>query len=320
MTTAEQVSFWSSLPSPMRKALAVAFATTIVAGAVLYQTNVRVTKPPEFSRGGKFATGNEVPDFSNLKVQTATPIPLPSGGRSEATVSAPDPGKRDVAQPGERPPFPTFGRYIYKVDGSETATALGSRQYPPEMTMSVHRQDSDEEGGKLRSDELSFDLAFSEEHTEREIVAYRKDGLFFTFEAGEIVFGPYERTSQASYEPSMLQVPVPLDEGSVTEGTSHAIEPDGSESRVEDWKVTVTGADRISVAGSKVDTWVIEVKRQSRPGSAEQVSRTRKYWLDPERAIWVKWTESMSGSQDFGPGTFNYSTDYTATLDRIEPL
>jgi hypothetical protein len=305
----------------MRKALVVALATVVLAGALLYQTNVRVTRPPEFSRGGKFATGNDANDFGNLVVQTATPVPLPSGGRSSATVDAPDPGSNgDVLAPGKRPAFPTFGRYIYKVDGSESATALGSRQYPPEMVMSVHRRDAAGDGGKLRSDELAFDLAFSEEHSEREIVAYRKTGLLFTFEAGHIVFGPYERTSEASYEPAMLQVPIPLEEGSIDKGTSHAIEPDGSESRVEDWTVTNKGTEKVEVAGDDTETWVVEVKRQSRPGSAEQVTRTRTYWLDPERAIWVKWTEEMSGTQDFGPSTFSYSTDYTATLDRVEPL
>lgn len=318
MTTAQEVSRWSLLPSPMRKAFVAAVATVVLAGAVMYQTNVAVTKTPELSRGT--STENDATDFGNLVVQTATPVPLPSGVRSAATVDAPDPGKSEVTAPGQRPPFPTFGRYVFKVDGSESATALGSRQYPPEMTMNVHRQDAPGDGGKLGSDELAFDLAFSEEHTERAIVAYRKNGLLFTFEAGHVIFGPYERTSEASYEPAMLQIPIPLEEGSVDEGTSHAIEPDGSESRVEDWTVTNKGVERIEVGGGNLEAWVIEVKRQSRPGSAEQVTRTRTYWLDPERAIWVKWTEKASGTQDFGPGTFNYSTDYTATLDRIDPL
>jgi hypothetical protein len=50
------------------------------------------------------------------------------------------------------------------------------------------------------------------------------------------------------------------------------------------------------------------------------VTRSRKYWLDPDRSLWVKWEEHMIGSQNFGPGKFTYTTDFTATLKRAEPL
>jgi hypothetical protein len=67
-------------------------------------------------------------------------------------------------------------------------------------------------------------------------------------------------------------------------------------------------------------TWVVRIDRQSRPGTSEQDTRSRTYWFDPGRRIWVKWTEDLKGSQDVGPGAFSYQTQYTATLEKIDPL
>jgi hypothetical protein len=84
--------------------------------------------------------------------------------------------------------------------------------------------------------------------------------------------------------------------------------------------VQVLGQEAIPVLGKSTVTWVVRIDRQSRPGSSEQDKRSRTYWFDPGRRIWVKWTESLDGSQDMGPGAFSYQTQFTATLDRIQPL
>jgi hypothetical protein len=34
----------------------------------------------------------------------------------------------------------------------------------------------------------------------------------------------------------------------------------------------------------------------------------------------VAWQEKLSGSQDFGPGNFNYRTEFQAVLKRMEPV
>jgi hypothetical protein len=313
---------WPALPKPLRRAVVLAVGTVLIASGVLYQTNVRAKRPPDFSRGGTFAQGDKQPVLGDdLSIETPTP-PVPSNRlRSSAVLTAPN-------QPGALPPggagapdFPILGRYVYSVDGYESVTAFGPRDYPSEMTMTVHRaQDAPQ---PLKEDELVFDLKFSEEHEEREIVSYRQGGIFFTYESGSITFGPQKttRSSEADYRPPMLQIPVPLKVGEENSGFSRALDPDtGAESRTEDWTVKVQRREQITVLNRTVDAWVVQIDRQSRPGSAESVTRSRTYWFDPVRNIWVKWHETLNGSQDFGPGTFTYSTDFTATLSRIEPL
>ena len=57
----------------------------------------------------------------------------------------------------------------------------------------------------------------------------------------------------------------------------------------------------IDIMGAEVDAFVVEVDRQTQPGSTRAGHASRKYWLDPVRAIWVKWEEHLSGRQDVGP-------------------
>ncbi|MBV9253084.1 MAG: hypothetical protein JO054_02535, partial [Actinobacteria bacterium] len=52
----------------------------------------------------------------------------------------------------------------------------------------------------------------------------------------------------------------------------------------------------------------------SRPGSSQSVTRSRTYWFDPARHLWVKYTEKMHGQQSFGGITFTYDDNLTATL------
>jgi hypothetical protein len=311
---------WSDLPKPLRRGLALAVVTVFIAGGVLYQTNVRAKRPPEFSRGGTFAQGDRNAPIlgEDLSIETPTPSVPPSRLRSSAVLTAPD-------QPGALPPggagapdLPTIGRYIYSVEGYESVTAFGRRDYPAEMTMTVHRaQDANQ---PLKADELVFDLKFSEEHEEREIVSFRRGGIFFTYESGSITFGPGQtRSSEADYKPPMLQIPFPLEVGEQQTGTTVATNPDtAAELRTEDWTVEVLRRESITVLNETVDAWVVQIDRQSRPGSSESVTRSRTYWFDPTRSIWVKWHETLNGSQDFGPGTFTYSTDFTATLARVQ--
>jgi hypothetical protein len=309
----------------MRRAGVLAVAIAIMSTALLYQNNVRARRPPEFARGGPFAGGEPV--LSNPSV-LASPTPVPGIGKlhSSATLTAPrgSNASRPVA-PGAFT-FPQLGRYTFKVDGWEEATAFGRRDYAPEMQMTVHRPDEQASPApKLKPDELDFDLEFSpdnNDHEEREIVAYRAKGLVFTFESGSITFGPgFTRTSSATYDPPMTQIPVPLREGVKVTGTSDARDPsNGTLVRTEDWTVQVKGREQIPVLGRQTVTWVVQIDRQSRPGTPEQDTRSRTYWFDPGRRIWVKWTENLKGSQGFGPGDFSYQTQYTATLAKIEPL
>lgn len=317
--------FWSNwvlLPRSMRFAATASVLVAFASGALLYQTNIRADRPPAFGRGGAFA-GNLVdpgttPDLS---------IPSPAASRrsvartkSSAVITAPttpDPNSGFTPK-GAR--FPSLGRYVYAVQGYEEATAFGRRSYPSEMTTTVHRtQPTESSVPKLEPDEIIFDLYFSDDHEEREILAYRDGGIVFTYEAGSVSFG-FTQTSEATYDPPMLQIPAPLEVGTKRTGTSEAKSPSGEVTRTEDWTVEILGVEQLDILGERIDTWVVQINRQSRPGGSEEVTRSRKYWFDPNSAIWVKWEEKLDGSQDFGPGSFNYSTEFTATLSRIEPV
>jgi hypothetical protein len=298
----------------LRAAFSVALVTALVSGGLLYQTDVRAKNPPTFSRGGAFSNQHQL-QSQNLSVPTPTATPVSSGSTvSSAVLSAPADQQHTIQATDNYPPL---GHYVYKVTGTESAQPFGSRDYPPEMTMTVNRPSS----AQLKPDEFVFDLVFSDQHNEREIVEYTKTGVAFTYEAGNITFGPgFSQSDEANYTPPMLQVPLPLKAGNVVTGKSTATAPDGSTSRVEDWSVGVERQENLKVLGRTFKTWVVQIHRQSEPGGNEDVNRTRTYWYSPEGNIWLKWTEDFTGSKKFGPGTFTYKTNFTATLDRVEPL
>jgi hypothetical protein len=320
------VSYSPALQAPareftrgMRRAGVLATLIVLVASALLFQNNIRAARPPEFTRGGPFPS--QQPSLGRIKLNAA-PTATPGIGTFHSSAVLTAPSREEFAKPLAPGAFafPTFGTYVYKVSGWEETTAFGRRDYPPEMQMTIHRPKSQSGEPELKPNEVDFDLSFSTDHEEREVVAYGEDGIAFTYEAGTITFGPgFTRSSEAAYEPPMTQIPAPLREGTRVNGTSDARSPDGTLSRTEDWTIQVLGQEILDVLGKKTVTWVVRVDRQSRPGTAEQNKRTRTYWFDPNQRIWVKWTESMQASQEFGPGAFSYQTEFTATLDRIRP-
>ena len=264
MGTRPRVEGWGLLPPSLRSAALVAITTLFLAGAMLYQENVGSDQQPDFARGplaGNLA--NPAPE----EIVVTTPTPAPRGGsRSSATLTAPR--GASVEEDVHGPPFPALGRYVFAVEGTESASLFGSRAYQPEMTMTVHRRSPvGSTDPELEADELAFDLDFSPEHQEREIVAYRRDGIMFTFEATTLIFGPSTQTSEVTYEPPITQIPIPLTEGATVEGTTRAISSeDGSEARVEDWEVKVARRETIEIMGADVDAFVVEVDRQTQPG------------------------------------------------------
>ncbi|HYZ90798.1 MAG TPA: hypothetical protein VFA34_00220 [Actinomycetota bacterium] len=313
-------SSWILVPRSMRRASVVAALILFASSALLYQTNIRGERAPKFGRGGAFAgtlTNPGIGDDFGL----SSPGPTPIATRSSAILFAPGTPRPGIGGPGGGYPFPTFATYVYAIKGYEEATAFGRRDYPSEMTTTVHRtQPTDPNVPRLQDDEVIFDLFFSTQHEEREIVSFRDDAIAFTYEAGSVTFGPATQTSEAVYDPPMLQIPVPLEENAIETGTSVARDSGGNVRRTEDWTVEVLRRERLNVLGSTVNTWVVKIDRQSRPGGAERVTRSRTYWFDPGRSIWVKWEETLSGAQDIGPGDFSYRTQFTATLKRLAPV
>ncbi len=308
----------SALPatrdSSLKLAFVLALTISMAAAATLYQSNVDSDQGTELGRGGRLGSGNQ----SLAEGAPGTPTPLPTARpRSVAVVEAPEDEAVDLA--GSAPPFPTLGRYVFTVDGSESASFVGNRSYPAEMAMTVHRQ-TDQQTLELEPDELIFDLELSTNHKEREVVSYRKNGIVFTFESSDVNIGNMNRSRAAKYSPPLLQVPIPLEDGDTRSGTSRMIGGNGMETGIEDWTVQVHGPDQIEVMGEDIDTWAVTLESKSRPGYDETVTRSRTYWLSPQRSIWVKFSEQLTRATGSGLTRMTYSSNYTATLSRIEPL
>jgi hypothetical protein len=325
------------------KILAGATAVVLLgAGFVAWQVTHRGA--PSFRRGGVFATGapgglattttaSTVPaavesTTSSAPAIIATTSPPTSGTAPKptattraatattaprATMPAPTTPPSTAASPTPTTPpagpkLPAHGNYVYAVDGQENASIMGSRRLPAQMTTVVHGAPD------LAADQVVFDLRYSNEHEEREIVGYRGDGVYFDFEGGSVTFGPRTETSEADYEPPMLQIPSRLEAGFTQSGTSKAKKADGSAARDETWKVTVLGQENVTVAGAPVATWKIKVDRTFQ-GSSESGTKNRTYWYDPARLMWVKFTEVFHGERRQGTFSFTYDMNATATLE-----
>jgi hypothetical protein len=229
------------------------------------------------------------------------PTPTPPGPSQPAPSTAAAPGK------------PAVGTYTWTVDGTEGASFVGNRKYPANMTMVVHA------GAGVEPDQLVFDITYSNNHAEREIVGFRNDGVYFDFEGGSITFGPRTETSEADYDPPILQIPLPLQPGLSHSGVTKATGGDGKVSRTEDWTTTVLGQEAVTIGGATVNAWKVEVKRSFRPGSADQGFRNRTYWFDPARSIWVKFVEVFHGERHTAGFSFTYDSNLTAVLASFTP-
>jgi hypothetical protein len=239
---------------------------------------------------------------------TSGPAPTATVTGPTQTTPAPDP-RAAPAGPGK----PALGTYTWKVDGTEGASFVGSRRFPEQMTMVVHA------GAGVEADQLVFDLTYSDKHAERQIVGFRNDGIYFDFEGGSVTFGPRTETSQADYEPPIVQIPLPLQPGLSRTGVTKAKGANGGVSRTEDWKTTVIGQEPVTVAGTTVNAWKVEVQRKFRPGTPDQGHRNRTMWFDPARNIWVKFVEVFHGERHQAGFSFTYDSNVTAVLAGYTP-
>jgi hypothetical protein len=157
-----------------------------------------------------------------------------------------------------------------------------------------------------------FDLTYSRGHEERQIVSVDDNGLALTYEASSVSFLSTVNT-ETEYAPALTVIPT-LHTGAKRRGTSTAYNSDRSVSRVIDWNASVVGREVVRIADEDVEAWVVKVTRRSRLGTRDQEARTRIFWYDPARAIWVKWTESVKMSRRYRFGTYQYDSKLTATL------
>lgn len=200
---------------------------------------------------------------------------------------------------------PATGRYVYAVDGWEKTTAPGShRRFPDTASVVVHERTETAKGTTF-----TVDLAYSDDHVERAVVRYGRQGLHVTFEGGRVVFfgGAVTETSQAEYHPPVLRTPYPARVGQRWSGTTEARRPqDGSRVRRESYHGRVVGTETVRVAGRPVDTVVVEWRSQF--SGQEQGWREQKLWFSPRLGIWVKVHDRVHGER------FNFAYDKNATL------
>lgn len=323
----------SAPPRSVRALWLATLVLLVLSGAGLYQVAVRSRRPPSFDRGGPFAAsalptagsmgrpypyGNAIPEppaaepSPAVAPTTAPPTATPQNTPATTAPATSATTRPTATSPPVAPVLPTGGTYAYAVSGSEQSTGFGSRTLPGTATIVVHGDPS------VGSDELVHDLRLSGQHEEREVIRYSSKGLAFTFEGGSITFPPVTQTSQASYQPEMVHVPWPLTAGTSVSGSSAAREGSGATSRTERWTTRVVGRETITVLGQARDTWVVEIQRNTEPGSAEQVDRWRRYWYDPALGIWVKWQERFHAQRNLLL-TFSYDATYTAQLTSFTP-
>jgi hypothetical protein len=335
----------------------VASVTLVGAGVIGYKLTHK--GPPSFRRGGQFAIAGApgsttttapvaAPGETTSSTAAAQPgVPDPVAASTTATTArhaaaspttaasgpaATTPTTRAASGPAPTTPKPTspaqpapvpqapsgpgqpaVGTYTFAVNGTEGASFVGSRKFPDKMTMVVHTSPD------LKPDQLVYDLTYSDKHAEREIVGFRSDGIYFDFEGGSVTFGPRTETSQADYDPPILEIPSTLQAGFSKAGVSKAKGADGNVSRTEDWTVSVVGQEPVAVGGATINAWKVEVDRKFRPGSSDQGYRNRTMWFDPARNMWVKFVEVFHGERHIGIGSFTYDSNVTAVLSGFTP-
>ncbi len=312
---------------PLIRTVGVLVVVVLLGGlAAAYQVGVVARRGPSFDRGGAFLSAADTP------VPGRDGTPYPYGDAAAASTTTTVTSSSTAAAPASTAPVtsstvpatttteldrttsphpPAVGTYTYAVSGTEAATGFGSRGYPDRASVVVHRD------AGIRADELVHDLRLSDQHEEREIVRYTPAGIAFSFEGGSITFGPGTQTSQATYDPLMVQIPFPLQVGAKATASS-AARNGGTVERTEVWTAKVVRTEVLTVLGAPHQTWVVDLQRTTTPGGSEQVDRFRRYWYDPELGIWVKWTERFHASRNLVLD-FTYDTTYTATLVGFRP-
>jgi hypothetical protein len=332
----------------------VASVTVVAAGVIGYKLTHK--GPPSFRRGGQFAVAGAPSSTSSTEAPTVTSGATATTAVADPAATAPATSSTTVttvaahaqtgaatASSGPRATTPTTraasgpvpttapkstapapapsqpgtlgkpaaGTYTWNVDGTEGASFVGTRKFPDKMTMVVHTAPG------LKPDQLVFDLTYSDKHAEREIVGFRSDGVYLDFEGGSVTFGPRTETSQADYDPSILEIPWPLKAGDSHSGVSKAKNADGSVSRTENWTTTVVDQEPVTIGGTTVNAWKVQIDRKFT--GSDQGTRGRTMWFDPARNMWVKFVDVLHAERHQVGFSFTYDSNVTAVLAGFAP-
>ncbi len=160
---------------------------------------------------------------------------------------------------------------------------------------------------------MTFDLRFSDQHTEQEVVSYRADMIGVRQQAVQLEFGLAKRNTFASYKPTVAFAAVPFAANASRSGATDTRDGAGRLLRIEDWRVTDVALRSIVVAGATVSVWEVSFDRASRAGAAESLRETRRAWFDPVRRMWVKWEIHLHTERPNELASA-YDLDYVATL------
>ncbi len=244
--------------------------------------------------------------MTGISVPARVTTIAPSGGRPpEPAAPASEPAPAPRARGGTA--LPADGVYVYRVAGRESATLVGGRNNPATLSVTVHRS------ADTGSDAV-LDAPFAPDDTERQVRAVNGDGVVSRSRAaGSPSARPSRRARRTTGRPCS-STPASLEVGTRPSGVSTARDARGGVTSVEDWTVTVVGREPVDIGGRVVDTVVIDLHRETHRGTADQLTRDRRTWLDRTRGVWVRWSERLSGSRALGPLGFGYDTGYTATL------
>lgn len=297
--------------------LSVLVAALLAGNGLALGQSSRSRRPPQFSTGGDFSVAAPSPEQPvEATTTTAAPGPPPSASTTTARPSA-RPREATTAPTSPAAPIgppspPAPGTYTFSLNGTESASIVGSRSFPSRMTLVVHSASG------LGADAAVFDYTYSSQHEEREVATYRPDGVFLTHEGGSITFGLVTETSDVAYDNPLGHVPFPLAVGTARSGTSTGRNPGGEVERVDDWRVSITGRDTVTAAGRAVDAWVVAFERQSRPGD-EVVRQRMTLWFDAGRGLAVRIEDEIHGERKSGLVTLTYDARYTATLVAAPP-
>jgi hypothetical protein len=124
-----------------------------------------------------------------------------------------------------------------------------------------------------------FDWTYSQQHVERHVVSYRKDGMYTEFLGSAVTCFGVRKTSEDEYDPPALRLPFPVRAGETwTERSS-------TEERDEKIRGEILRRKRITVPAGTFDVYVVHIEGTLSGGQTGTFETTR--WISADLGITV---------------------------------